>query len=356
MISARETLFRLRVKLAWSSTRRRDFYTVAAGFISDGKPIYETIQEFERRWREKGDPRADTMSSVIMAMRGAHGWRAKRLGEAMAGWVTQLEAMAIDGGEQAGDVAEGLRMAARLADNQSRIKSAINGEIIYPTFLLALFIVFMLALKMEVIPVLAGIAPRHAWPTSARLMGLFADNADVITLIIIGGVTGIATAFSSTKGRWTGSVRSVFDRFVPPWSVYRQIAGATILACFANFLKAGIPLSSVLSQLTAIAPSWERSHLESMRMRLRRGIPDGDAIAGELFDADVRWEIGVYGGMTTFHIAMSSLSERVTERVINRIQATAWLFRFITLLLIASLIVWVYGSFFQITMASRAPM
>lgn len=336
----------------WNVARRREFYTMAAGFIADGKPVYDTLQVFEERWRAIRDSRADTIAQMMADMRGRNG-KALRMGQAIAKWAPSTEAMAIDAGEQSGDIANGLQMAARLADTQSRIKTTLIGEMIYPGFLLLMFVALLFMLQIAVIPVFADIAPRDRWPASARYMGLLAENAGLLSSLLIGSIIAVITAYKITQGRWTGEVRDFFDRWIPPWSIGRRISGAVMMSCFASFIKAGVPFSSIISQLSATASDWEKLHLDGMRSKMRRGVRDGDAMAGPIFDEDVRWEIGVYGGMTMFDKALGSLSERVTANVIARIQSFTATLRTLIMFLVAGMIIWVYGSFFAITMAAK---
>lgn len=343
---------KFRLFFMWGTANRKEFYTMAAGFIHDGKPVYDTLQVFAERWREKKDVRGLIVEDVMAAMRGRRG-HALRMGQAIGAWVPTMEAMAIDAGEQSGDVAGGMRMAAHLSETKGKVNSTIIGEMIYPAFLVALFIGFMIAIKFMVIPVFSEIAPRALWPSSAQWMGRLADNAMLISGMIVALFVGTFTAFHATKGRWVGPSRDGVDGWLPPWSIHRQVSSAILMTCFSLFIKAGIPFSDVINKLSMTASAWERDYLDRMRSKMRRGVREGDAMAVRLFDEDVRWEIGVYGGMTSFAQALESLSNRVTERVLGNIKNSAAIARMIVMILVAAMIVWVYGSFFDITMAAR---
>lgn len=349
-----EIFQQIRLGFVWSTNRRRDFYLMAANFIEDGKPVYDTLQVLEQRWRETGDGRANTLSAMMAAMRGNNGV-AKRMGESMTAWAPTMEAMAVDAGEQSGAIEEGLRMSARLADTSVRIRNAVMGELIYPIFLLAALLVGLLAIKNFLIPVFEGISRRAFWPPMASNLGLLADNAAVLAIGVVVVIATVAIAFVLTRGRWKGEAREFFDRWIPPWTIHRRVSSAILMACFANFLKAGIPFSSVIAQLMATSSSWERNQLETMRNRMRQGMRDGDAMATQLFDEDIRWEIAVYGTTTGFSTALTNLSDRVTSRVITRVVTSASIARFIIMLSVAGMLIWIYGSFFEITMAARRP-
>ncbi|MBS1196293.1 MAG: hypothetical protein H6R18_78 [Proteobacteria bacterium] len=345
-------LFRLRLALAWGPSARRSFYDLAANFISDGVPVYEALQEIGKRWEDQGNAKAAIANSLLAGLRG-QGGTALRFGQAIQQWVPSMEAMAIDSGEQAGDIANGLRMASRLTEVAARIRSTVIGEMMYPTFLLILFGAFLYMISTAVIPVFDEILPRDRWPQGPRILGTLADLAPWLYGAGFLFIVVVMAAFSFSKGPWTGEARSFFDHWMPPWSIHRQISGAILMTCFAALTKAGIPFSAIIAKLAVTASAWDLSHLDLMRSKMRRGMRDGDAMAGPLFDEDVRWEIGVYGRLTGFAVALESLSERVVDRVINRIKVFAGLLRNFIMLTIAVMIVWVYGSFFAITTAVK---
>lgn len=339
----------------WRTSRRRDFYGMAAGFIGDGKPVFDTLQVFEERWRKIKDPRAETIAEMMAEMRGKNkANRALRFGEAASHWAPSIEAMAIDAGEQSGDIANGLRMAARLAETQNTIASTIKGELIYPGFLILMLVGLLYMLKTAVIPVFAEISPRHMWPASARLLGWIADNSGLLTFGLVATLIGGGAIFSFTKGRWTGESRDLADRFLPPWSVYRQVAGAIVMTCFAAFIRAGVPFSAIISQMSRTASDWERAHFDLMKAKMRRGIPDAEALAGPLYDEQIRWEIAIYGGMSDFAKSLESLATRTTDAALANIKMAAGVARLLIMIAVAGMIVWVYGTFFTIVMSARA--
>lgn len=345
-------LFRLRLALAWGPAQRRLFYDLAANFISDGVPVYEAIQEIGKRWEAQQNPKAEIANSLLAGLRG-HSGVALRLGQAMQKWVPSMESMAIDAGEQSGDIANGLRMASRLTEVTARIRNTVIGEMAYPGFLIILFGAFLYMISTAVVPVFADILPRHRWPFGPKVLGYLADVAPWLYAGLFALLAGLTVSFTLSKGPWTGEVRSFFDRWVPPWSIHRQISGAILMTCFAALTKAGIPFSAIIAKLAATASAWDLGHLDLMRSKMRRGMRDGDAMAGPLFDEDVRWEIGVYGRLTGFAAALESLSIRVVDRVIKRIQTFAAIVRTLIMVVIAGMIVWVYGSFFSITIAVK---
>jgi len=162
------------LKLTWTASARKSFYDMLANFVGDGVPIYDAIEAIGKRWKSQKMAKALVTETLLADLRGKSG-RAMRFGEAMAKWAPSMEAMAIDAGEQSGDIAEGLRMANRLTSSTGKIKSTITGELFYPGFLVLILVGFLLAVKSRVLPVFEEILPkksgRHCRPRWAALQG-----------------------------------------------------------------------------------------------------------------------------------------------------------------------------------------
>lgn len=323
-------------------------------FISDGIPFFDAIQEMDEQFKKAKDARREITSTVIRRMRG--GEKEKNfftLGQALSGIVPSTEAMTIDAGEQAADLAGGLRRAAALSQNASRIRKTIRSELTYPIFLLALLLVLLFMVSTSVLPVLGEIAPREHWPIHARALGAVADKTVWIAGGILFLVLGIGGWFAASKGRWTGEMRNIFDRYVFPWNLNRRITGAMFMSSVSALLRMGMPLSQALDRLSEISSAWERKHFAAIKSRMRKGMREGEAIAGPLFDADIRWQIILYGRLTDFSGGLERMAERVTERVIDQTAKSFGFFRILMLIGVAGMIVWVYSSFLAVTMAAR---
>lgn len=345
----------LMLKITWSSSARKSFYDMLANFVGDGVPINDAIEAIGKRWKSKKMAKALVTETLLADLRGKSG-RALRFGEAMAKWAPSMEAMAIDAGEQSGDIAEGLRMANRLTASTGKIKSTIIGELFYPGFLVLILVMFLLAVKSKVLPVFSEILPREKWPPLPSALGSIAGNIEIILGSFFGFIAAVLIAYYVSKPRWTGPGRDFFDKHIIPWKVNRQVSSAIILTCFAALTKAGVPFSSIIEKLSSNASDWELYHLNGIKSEMRRGIPDGDALACDLFDEEVQWEITIYGKLSGFAKALDALSERVIQQCLSRIQGIMTLIRSVVMMSIAGMAVFVYGSFFAITMAAKGNM
>ena len=341
-------------KFQISATARQEFYELMGNFISDGIPFFDALQNVDKQFVIANDPRKWLTTTAIRRMRGGEKQMAFSFGHALQGMVPPIEAMTIDAGEQSGDMTGALMRAATIAKNASRIKKVIWGELAYPVFLVILMCALLIMLSTVVMPVFEQIASRERWPTAARLLGGLADHAVlviILSLLLVGGWIG---AFIATKDRWVGETRDKFDRFIFPWNMHRRIASALIMSSIAALMRMGVPISTALDKLGETSGAWARNHFGRVKNKMRKGAREGDALAGDLFDKGIRWQIILYGQLTDFSGGLERLSERLTEAIIEKTKSVFGLIRTLAMVAVAIMIVWVYGSFMLVTMAARS--
>ena len=347
------TLRRWRARARWTTAERADFYELLAGFAGDGLPVFEALTEMDQQYRRFGDPLEVLTRQLLGRMRGAGG-PARPLGTALEGWVPVVEALAVRSGEDAGDVAGGLQRAAQIARAHERILGAIRGELAYPAFLLLLFGVLMVGLATHVVPTMAEILSEDRWPPSARAVASLARGTPWLLGAAVGlGGAGVA-GFVWSRSRWTGPLRSWADQWIFPFTLHRRTTGALLLASLAALLRIGIPFSQALERIAEGSGPWERAHVARIRGRLRRGEREGVALAGPLFDVELRWQLELYGRLSRFSEALESFSARALAKTEARIRASFGALRTLLLVGIAGMILWVYSAFMAITLAARA--
>lgn len=335
-----------------NAQQRSDFYLLLANFTADGIPLFEAMSEMDRQFNRFGDRARHVTGGALLAMRGEYG-RSLRLGEAIAEYVPEAEAMLIDAGEQCGNIADGLRQAARIATTEARIRSVVREEMFYPAFLFLLIFLFLYLLSTQILPMLEEVSPRMFWPGYAQKLGLLADNVQALLTFVLGGLLGSLVFYHWSKTRWTGRLRTLMDHHVFPWTVYSRTAGAIFITAVAAMMRVGIPFSTVIERQIPLAGPWMRGHLQGVRSRLRRGVNNGAALAGDLFEPRLRWQIELYGRMTDFTDGLERLAQRSVEESIAATRSVFAVLRTVAMFIVAGSVIWTYASFLAVTMAAR---
>jgi len=336
-----------------TGTHRAEFYELLGGFVADGIPLFNALTEIDTQYQRHAHPMRHVTQEAILRLRG-QGKGVYSFGMALRGMVPANEVLTILGGEESGQTALGLGRAGQLCREGSAIVGALREELGYPAFLVLLFAALLIGISAEVIPTLSSILPVERWPASARAIAGLAGAAPwLLALLALIGF-GYVAAFLTLRESWTGPFRQWLDRSVFPWSTYRRISGAMLLSSLSALLRIGVPLSHALERLRDNGAAWEAGHIEYMRGQLRLGVPEGRALASDLFDTDMRWQIELYGRMTEFSLGLEKLSVRLVRLTRERIVKSAAVIRVVLLVLIAMTVVWLYSAFLSITMAARA--
>lgn len=335
-----------------STQQRADFYELLAGFTADGIPTYDALSEIDQQYRRFRNPMARVSGRVLRRMRGGEG-PARGCGPALHGLVPVVESLAVASGEDAGDVSEGLRRAAGVARVSQQIAQTIRSELSYPMMLLLMLAALLLVVAFYVVPAMAEVIEEDRWPTSARLAAHFARAAPWMVAAGTVMLTGGTVLFMALRSRWTGRVRDLLDRHVFPWNMHRRVTAAMLLAALSSLLRIGVPFSHALDRLSDASGPWERAHIQRIRNRLRRGEREGAALAGPLFDDELRWQIQLYGRMSRFSEALAAFSERSLAHTRTRIQSGFATIRISLLIAVAGIIWWIYSAVLAVTLAAR---
>lgn len=348
-------------RFGFGGSVRVTFYTLMRDSIKDGIPVFEALREIEHGSKQLRLFPAHVIGDILNAIRGKRSQGPKTLGEALRPWADPVEATLIDAGEQSAKLDVGLNEAANLVQLKNRLQRTIIGEMTYPVILVLMLSGFLWMISSELIPVMQDIQPRVKWPAMARLLGWIADHSTFISAALLGSMVSLAVVFLISAPRWTGQLRDKFDRWVPPWTIYRKIQSAMVLNAISMLMDAGIPTSSAVNQLGAIGSPWQRMHMDRIQARMRRGKSDSEAIAGEpgegMFDPMTGWEITMYGTRSNFAESMKGLSQRSTDRVERAIKTSLGLLRNLLMVLVTVMLGMTFSSFMQITMSmsQRAP-
>jgi len=340
-------------RLRINSEKRSDFYELLGNFVADGLPLFEALSEIDRQYAKTHEPMQLISSAALLRMRGQAG-RAYTFGHALEGYVPVVEALAISSGEEAGNPAEGLHRAAQVSRNNGKIVATIREELAYPFFLFAVFALVMMGIASYVIPLFDEVLPAHLWPPSARAMAALASATPWLLTGFGVFVTAVLVFYFWRRSHWIRRPRAVFDRYVFPWTLHRRVTGAMLLSAMATLIHIGIPFSQILERLSLASGRWEALHLKRVRNRMRRGMREGEALATDLFDATMRWQITLYGRMTNFSDGLNKLAERSINATQASIRRSFGVLRVSLMVAIAALIVWVYSAFLAITMTAKA--
>ena len=199
-------------------------------------------------------------------------------------WVPATESMVLQG---LGTVEAGplLEAAARIAEARVKQMGALWSALAMP-LALALGIVVSLWLSgSEFVPVMLEMVPVSRMETAARVFTGASSWVHGNATAVFAGIAGGGALLAWLTLTWTGLGRTLADR-VPPFSLYRTVAGSSFLFVAIELLRSGVDLNeATFGQLKSSGSRYTRSRIGAIEARMKQGLGLGRAMvdAGQGF-------------------------------------------------------------------------
>jgi len=278
-------------KLGFGVKARARFYLIMANFLERGNTHRDWLDTWSQRLRARGD-----MMYVIVDRWRTRMGAGQKFSVVLAPYISPHERMLVAAGEEAGEQWVGLREAAFVATSMRELKSAVISALVYPVFIALLALGLMVGIGTFLVPLLREIndRPQETWPLPARIMVAIGDLVANHWILIIIASVGACVAFFWSLPRWNGRIRTAFDKYAPPYKVYRQVQAASFLMAIGALNKSGSPFGMSLLLMQRTASPWLQYYLAEMQSRLAGGKPPHEAIDSPLLDAETLDAVHAY--------------------------------------------------------------
>lgn len=284
--------------LSWSI--RKKFYQQASTRIENGLGLMKVLSDFKHALEQDGKKK--------VARRFNHIYGQVENGETLtvSMWadLTDLERSVLDVGEKVGQLPQSMKMILDVREIVSRIVSQYYSSFFAPTVYLLAVYATLYVIGVNIVPQLAEALPVSRWTGWAAVMydmGEFSTTwrGPVITLV---GIAYAAWAVWALP-RWKGPGRTFCDRYIFPFTTYRDVTGFAWLLSYGALLKSGVPdLTALQNQISAASP-WLASRLRAIEAGLTNGfdLAASMRLAGHGFPSvELINELGAYVGFPNF--------------------------------------------------------
>ncbi|EBW3013346.1 general secretion pathway protein GspF [Salmonella enterica subsp. enterica serovar Bareilly] len=220
-------------------------------------------------------PRASVycLQEVALALK-----QGKPLDVGLRRWIPRNEAAIIQSGVKEKRLADSLRRAIYLVLAVRDIRSTMLERLIQPLVLFFSLVALACMMSWNFLPQLESLKPRDQWQGSLVWMAVISDAfGQHLSLWIIGTLFIFAWVYWSF-GNLTSRARLFMDAF-PPWSIYREVQGATFLLNFAALSRAQVKNEDALSQLSLHGSPWLRQRLNAAHRLMKSGCSLGQSLA-----------------------------------------------------------------------------
>jgi type II secretory pathway component PulF len=238
----------------------------------------------------------------------------------MVGWCKSNLIEIIRAGEEGGTLPESIRMAANTAQGQNEALAAVAQSMLYPTTMFIIGLIMLVYIANTVFPNFQQIKSINEWPAVGQLALSIASFISSYWWIILGGICAIIIGIFYALQNYIGDMRVYLDR-LPPFSLYRQLAGARLMETLGLLLRNGVLLKQSLKIAQKNASPYLYAHLLMMEFRLSGGRDNiADVLDSGLIDQQDLARLRVVALSKTFGEALIRQGSRSMAKAINRIK------------------------------------
>ncbi|WP_116138408.1 type II secretion system F family protein [Trinickia diaoshuihuensis] len=309
------------VGLSWSLRKR--LYEQAASQMDNGRTLTEILEDFRDRLRRRGRKQAAEAAHRV--------WRKVIDGEtlmrAMQISLTDLERSVLASGEKTGQLPNAMRLILDVRERTARMRRKLQASFFAPTMYLFSLYAVLFVIGAYIVPQFSAAVPVSKWTGWAYALYVMGQAATgwtgpiVLMLIVIAG----ALTWWALP-RWTGQQsvpgRAFFDKYILAFSVYREIVGFAWLLSFAALLRAGVPDTEALAGQIFTSSAWQASRLRPIYGGLKNGLKMDAAMrrSGYEFPSlDLIDEIGAYVGFPDFPEKIEVVARQYAETLERRL-------------------------------------
>jgi type II secretory pathway component PulF len=213
----------------------------------------------------------------------------------------------------------------RLNINSSKITGALWAGLTYPVVLLLMLTGILYIFGIKVLPPFDQILPMERWTGAAAALRAVVVFAQSYLIPFFVGMVLAIFLFIYTAPRWSGALRSKFDR-MPPWSLYRLVSGGGFLMSVAALVGAGVAVPEVLRKLRRQANPWMQVRIDAALREVNQGANLGDALhrSGHGFpDDEIVDDLRIYASLASFDESLRVVADEWVETVVEKIQGQA---------------------------------
>ena len=304
-----------------ASWHRKRLYEHMSNQLANGQGVADALKEYRDRLYKRGRKGpALAVHLIYLDYKGG-----KTLVSAMSEHITDLERTLIAAGETSARLKEMLDLVLDIRERIFNLTMGMLGSFFAPaTYIVAMYAALMV-IGFAVIPSLLDSLPIARWRGWAYVMYLMGQSATGWF-----APTAIALVVASTivvwraLPRWTGNGRikgRVFcDRYVFPFTVYREIKGFAWLLSYTALLRGGVSNATAIRNAMLASPPWLASRLFPLYVGIREGEKLSVAMdqAGHGFPSlDLIDEISSYSKFGNFEEKIEAVAKQHSTRLLK---------------------------------------
>lgn len=308
-------------KNAFMNERSEIYELLHANFSESGSGRISTIREMFDAWSARENSRKNDIGLVHRAI-------VKRLdngqsfSKAIAPFIPKEESLILEAGEASGRLVNALQSVQQQNKAGSEINSLVTGALAEPAMSLLSIGLTSWFCGSSLWPEMIKVVPEEFWPGWSIPLIHF-EIAFATHWQILGSLVVVAWLYIYSIPRWTGHVRSIFDK-IPPWSIYRDRQSASFLGVLGGLLSSGMELDSAMARIAKSCDPWLSWHINQIRKRLAvAGANPLSALNTGLFSSKIMDMIEDAARNRSFDTTLAHLGTDALPVIIRKVKTMA---------------------------------
>lgn len=331
----------------FDTDKRMNLYRKLASMLRNNFTLMDALDRVYATESKNGDKPNEPFALVINAWR-ENLERGLPFPDATRGWSPGNETLML----AVGDISKlsiALDNVVRVGEGISKIKKAMMDAILYPSVLLALTFVIIMAVGLYLVPPLREAAGGDiAWRGAAATLIAVSDFSNNYFLIIIAAFIALIALIWASFTNWSGRLRVMFDA-IPPWSMYKISVSVGWMMSLAAMVAAGGSLPMSMKMLADNSGKYLKDILE----RAIGFIANGDNLGRALENTGTRFpndeiigDLAIYADMNGFDANLEKIANDYLDASVRKMESMSNILNSVGILLVSAVIAWVvFGTF-----------
>ena len=326
---------------------------VSKGLLA-GINLDQVISMLYSQYSRKGDRPNKTEARVVEQWDHAL-FAGYSFTQAVDGWVDKRYMSLIAAGERGENLGGALKKIVEIAAIQRKLRSELSSALVMPIIVLIIVFCVSLGMGLVLVPMFQDFIPGGQTPGGLLIIQAYANFVWNNLWIVPAVPLAIVAMFKYGLPAYTGPGRALIDK-APLTRLYRVFTGIAWLHSLGTILRANRGIDEALESIMETATPYLRDRLGRIHDLMRAGerFPEALYRAGTDFpDAEINDVLSIYYETGTMAESIPALADSWAEETKRSVEGLAKKANLIALLLVASAVITILGSVFQLMIMTQ---
>ena len=307
-----------------SSDSRYALYEQASSQIANGLTLLEVLEKFKerlsQRTRRKYVKDTEAITEIEAAVRNGG-----QFAQALGPHVPYAERQIVASGEVVGGkgIGEAMGLVLMVREMTSEIRGAFFAALLAPMGYVISLWACLAVIGVQVTPEFLPIVSLAKWGFWGKLMYYMGEMASSWVGVVLGAaLIGLVIWAFWARDNWTGRGRVFCDRWLFPFTLFRDIDGFVLVMTYSALLRSGMSDTGALVTLIDGSSPYVRHRLAPIPVRMKNGIDLAGAFRAAKFgfpSEDLVDEIGAYAGFADFPVKLEAVGRSFAKKLVKRL-------------------------------------